>query len=389
MHAKGFLHKLLSPVIHKSRLNALSEVVQAAICTKQLTLSGLGRAIALPIQERSGIQKVNRLLANNNLLLERKIIATELAKLIIGNKIRPEIIVDWSKYPNSQDGVMRASLSTEGRAITLYEERWPFKYMGGKRRQGLFLKGLKEILPENCQPIIITDAGFHNFWFKDILKLDWDYIGRIRNVKKYQKKGSTAFKQTRTLFRLATNVPQSLGKMQLTEENPLDCCFYLMKASLKGRKALRKDGRVRKDKDSKAYSRAYREPWLLVSSLTGRYAAKRVMKMYKRRMTIEEAFRDLKSSKYGLGLEQGMTRRKQRRDILLLVAMLACFIAWLSGKIGEAKRIQYHFQSNSIKTRRVLSLFYLGCQMIRKKVSISPAELWDAATSLRSEVVYE
>lgn len=388
MHAKGFLHKLLSPVIHETRLNALSEVVQAAICTKQMTLTQLGRAIDLPIQERSAIQKVNRLLGNKNLFLERKIIAKELARLIIGNKKRPEIIVDWSKYPNSKDGVMRAALSAEGRAITLFEERWLFKRMGSKRRQRAFLKSLKETLPEGCQPIIITDAGFYNGWFKDVLKQGWDYVGRIRNVKKYRKIGMKDFRHTRTLFRLATEEPKSLGKMQLTEENALDCYFYLMKSSLKGRKALRRDGKIRRDKDSKAYSRAYREPWLIVSSLAGRNAAKRVMRMYKRRMTIEEAFRDLKSSRYGLGLEQGMTIRQQRRDILLLIAMLASFIAWQIGRIGEAKQMHYHFQSNSIKKRRVLSFFYLGCQMVRKKVSISLTEIWKAAASLQREAIY-
>jgi hypothetical protein len=53
MHAKGFLHKLLTPVIHKTRVKALSEIITAAITTKKLMLTALGRAIDSPIQERS------------------------------------------------------------------------------------------------------------------------------------------------------------------------------------------------------------------------------------------------------------------------------------------------------------------------------------------------
>lgn len=390
MHANRFLHKLFNNAIHKARIKALTEVVLAAISAKQLRLSILGRSIDLPIQERSAIQKVNRLLGNKHLIKEHETIQKIVADLLIGNKKRPLIIVDWSKYPNSEDGIMRASLCTEGRALTLYEKRNTFKKMGNKTFQRNYLKNLAQVLPENCQPIIITDAGFHNDWFKSISKLGWDFIGRIRNVKKYRVDGEKRFKLCRTLFRQATEKPKILGKMQLTESNPLICNFYIMKSSLKGRKALRKDGKVRKDKDSKAYSRSYREPWLLVSSLQGRNAAKKVMTIYKKRMTIEEAFRDLKSTKYGFGLSEGTTRKKHRRDVLLLIAMLAGLIAWLTGKVGEKKNLHYQFQSNSIKTRRVLSFFYLGCQMIRKKIKIPLSEIWKifATSSWQEEVVY-
>lgn len=387
MHVRGFLHKLLHSVIHQSRLNALSDVVQSAINGKKLSLSGMGRAIDLPIQERSGIQKVNRLLGNESLLIERKIISGKIADLLIGNKKRVEIVVDWSKLPNSEEGIMRASLSAEGRALTLYEERWAFKLMGNKKKQKQFLANLKEVLPRTCQPIIVTDAGFYNDWFKEIVKYGWDYVGRIRNVKKCRKIGTDQFKYTRSLFKLATITPTYLGKFQLTEDNPLDCFFYLMRSSLKGRKARKRNGEIRCDKGSKAYSRSYREPWLLASSLSRRSSAKRIMEIYKRRMTIEEAFRDIKSSKYGLGLEQSMTRIGSRRDILLLIAMLACVIAWLVGKVGEAKQYHYKFQSNSVKNRRVISLCFLGCQMIRKKIPIKLKEIWDAASIM--EAVYD
>jgi hypothetical protein len=390
MHVQEFLHKLLGFVIHKARIKVLSEVISAAICVKQLRLSSLGRAIKLPIQERSGIQKVNRLLGNEHLLQERSLIQKEVAHLLINTIKRPLIIVDWSKYPNSNDGIMRASLCTEGRSLTLYEERDFFKKMGNKKFQKQYLENLRDILPEDCHPIVITDAGFHNDWFKNILKFGWDYVGRIRNVRKYRPLGEKEFKHTKSLFKQATVIPKCLGKMQLTEENPLICHFYLMKSKLKGRKALRRDGKVRKDKDSKAYAKSYREPWLLVSSLSGRNAAKKIMKIYKKRMTIEEAFRDLKSNKYGFGLNEGTTKKKHRRDILLLIAMLAGLIAWLTGRIGEKMNLQYQFQSNSIKNRRVLSFFYLGCRIITKKIKISLSEIWEvfATPAWKNEVAY-
>jgi hypothetical protein len=388
MHAKGFLHKILTPVIHKARVKVLSDVVTAAIVTKKLTLTALGRAIDSPIQERSGIQKVNRLLGNRSLLIDYPHIAKALSNLLIGNKKHPEIIVDWTKYPNSEDAVIRAALAVEGRALTLYEERHSIKKMGNKKVQNSFLKALKQVIPAECKAIIITDAGFHNDWFKEVLKLDWDYVGRIRGIRKYSKPDNEKFILCSSLFKQATKNVKSLGKLILTKKNPTESYFYLVKGKLKGRKALTKQGKVRRDKDSKAYSRAHREPWLLASSLTGRNAAKKVERIYSRRMTIEEAFRDLKSLKYGLGLDEGKTKIKKRRDILLLIAMLASLVAWLTGLIGEKMKLQYQFQSNSIKNRRVISLFYLGCQLIRKKIPIPLSSIWDGIASLKKEMIY-
>lgn len=359
MHAKGFLHKLLTPVIHKTRVKVLSEVVITATTTKKLTLTALGRAIDLPIQERSGIQKVNRLLGNESLLNDYVHIVIATANLLIGNKKHPKIIVDWTKYPNSEDAVIRAALTMEGRALTLYEERHAIKKMGNRKVQKSFLKALKRILPIDCKPIIVTDAGFHNDWFKEVLKIGWDYVGRVRGMRKYRKLDSKKFIPCSNLFKQATRKVKNLGKMILTKNNPTENYFYLVKGKLKGRKALTKQGKVRRDKDSIAYSRAHREPWLLVSSLNGRNAAKKVERIYSCRMTIEEAFRDLKSSRYGLGLDDSKTKIKKRRDILLLIAMLASLIAWIIGLAGEKMNLQYQFQSNSIKNRRVISLFEL------------------------------
>lgn len=386
MHVAGFLHKLMSSAIHKTRIIALSKVVESAIDTKILRLTALGRGIE-HIQERSGIQKVNRLLGNKYLLDEKILISKHIAELLIGYKKHPNIIVDWTKYPNSEDAVLRAALAVEGRALTIYEERHPVKKMGNRAIQKKFLIALKRLLPD-CRAIIITDAGFHNVWFKEVLNQGWDYIGRIRGLKKYSIEGKT-FYRCKSLFKRATPHIKYLGPVILTIKNSFKTNFYIVKGKLQGRKARTKSGKVKIDKDSRNYSRSHREPWLLASSLKGRGIAKKIERIYKRRATIEEAFRDLKSSRYGLSLSEGRTRKKSRRDILLLIGMLASLIAWITGKIGEERKIHYQFQSNSIKHRRVISLFYLGCQMIRKKVSISIGSFWDAIDSLREESIYE
>lgn len=260
--------------------------------------------------------------------------------------------------------------------------------MGNRKIQKNFLITLKKILPNTCKPVIVTDAGFHNDWFREVLALGWDYIGRIRGMKKYSKQEGETFHSCKKLFKRATKKAIYLGEMILTKKNPMLSHFYIMRRNLQGRKARTKQGKIKRDKDSKNYSRAHREPWLLVSSLSKRNAAKKVIEIYSRRMTIEEAFRDMKSSGYGLGLEESKTKLKKRRDILLLIGALASLIAWLTGLAGEKMKLQYQFQSNSIKHRRVISLFYLGCQMIKRKICIPSSIIQDAITSMQKEVIY-
>ena len=154
--------------------------------------------------------------------------------------------------------------------------------------------------------------------------------------------------------------------------------LYVFKEKSKRRKSKTREGKKKQDSHTKDYSRSAREPWLLASSLGGanNLHAKRIIKLYKTRMQIEEGFRDLKSSRYGLSFEQSYSRGIMRLENLLLIAMLASLIAWLTGWLGEKKQLHRRFQVNSTKSRRVLSLFFLGCQIIIKKVKISIRELF-------------
>ena len=115
------------------------------------------------------------------------------------------------------------------------------------------------------------------------------------------------------------------------------------------------------------HARGYREPWILVSSLKGFSGVNRVIKIYKFRMTIEGSFRDQKSTQFGLSMNDNVTLKAERYIVWLLLASLASFIAWVVGYAAEQKKLHYDFQANTYRHRRVLSFFYLDCQIIRKK----------------------
>lgn len=69
------------------------------------------------------------------------------------------------------------------------------------------------------------------------------------------------------------------------------------------------------------YSKNGREPWLLFTSLMG-YKPRERVKIYSRRMQIEQNFRDEKSERYGLGLRASQSRGEKRISVLCLVASL-------------------------------------------------------------------
>lgn len=376
MHVKEFLHKTLSSVIHKKRLFVLIDLVQGLLVNKKLSVTELGRSISTGITEQSAIRRSDRFIGNQKIHTELTCIFKVQIALILGSKQRPEIIVDWTHIPNTKYYALKAALTCLGRALTLYEEVHSEKELGNRKIEKKFLKQLKNLIPQHCIPIIVTDAGFDNGWFKAVLKLGWDYVGRIRGLKTCHDGNSWV--SCRSLMLKATRTEKSLGEFVLCKtKNKITTHFYLVKGKNKKikRYSLHKPNRGgRTDRTNRL---AAIEPWLLASSFRGKsyLTAKRVINIYKKRMQIEETFRDLKNPRFGFGLRHAYSRSPKRIEILLLVAMLASLIAWLIGYVIERKKLHYHFQVNSIKSKRVLSLFFLGCRAISRKIEIKTTEL--------------
>ena len=87
-------------------------------------------------------------------------------------------------------------------------------------------------------------------------------------------------------------------------------------------------------------------------------------------MQIEETFRDLKSHRFGWSFEDARTKSCARMAVMLLLAALASAMAMVAGLAAAAMGLERHYQANTIRTRRVLSLVYLGRAVIRDRVSL-------------------
>jgi hypothetical protein len=369
MQARQVLHKLLQKVcaeMHKLRRTALFVNVMAALHGEVLTVTHLGRAIRSEAKEKHCIKRADRLLSNRRLQGERVEIYSVLTQSLIGTKQRPVMIVDWSDMDEcKRHFLLRASVPIEGRSLTLYEKVHTVKSKEKPKVHEQFLQTLQKMLPPNARPILVTDAGFRTPWFKQVQALGWDWVGRIRNRHEVQLSGETQWISCKSLYDKATSTPKVLGRACVTASNPIDCQLVLYKGKPKGRVHLNRLGQRARSSHSRKHEQAQREPWLLGTSLPeGFKLAEKAVKLYALRMQIEEAFRDLKSTRFGLSLELHHTYQLERLQVLLLIATLALMVAWLMGRATELTGHHRHYQANTVRDRVVLSTIFLGLKVI-------------------------
>jgi hypothetical protein len=108
------------------------------------------------------------------------------------------------------------------------------------------------------------------------------------------------------------------------------------------------------------HAKNMKEAWCLATSLSERKASD-VVKLYGRRFTIEETFRDQKNLRFGLGLSSTHIADAARRDRLLLLAAIAHALLTLLGAAGEECGMDRMFKVNTVK-HRTLSLFRQGTE---------------------------
>lgn len=377
MHALTILHHVLStsfPEIHAKRLASLLAAVEAVVTGSRLTLSAIGRGLHSSVAVKHNIKRIDRLLGNNALHTEIPKLYEALARKCLDGISMPLIVIDWSDLtPDRQWQLLRASVATEGRSMTLYEEIHPQSCATSASVHKAFLTKLATMLPPGCVPILITDAGFRGAWFRLVNQIGWYWIGRIRNRDMVSPANDDAWTGCKALYSRATSQAKSLGQYNYVRNHPVPCRLVLIKrASQKRHKKSRLGKQVHSSRSLKN-ARAQREPWLLaVSPKLAHLSAQAVVAAYAQRMQIEESFRDLKSEQFGLGFSTGRSRQKNRLGVLLLIACLASFVLRLIGEAGKARQMEFQFQSNTRRSRPVLSVITLALQLVQHGMAAFP-----------------
>jgi hypothetical protein len=353
-----------------------------------LSLTQLGRHRAGPAFTKHHIKAADRLLGNGHLHAERDAIYRAIARTLLAGIKRPLILVDWSDADLRRRWLMiKAAVAAGGRAVSVYEKVYPMKQYNSPKTHREFLLALKSILPDGCEPIIVTDAGFRGPWFKAVEAHGWDWVGRIRNKIKYYRAETGRWRYTDSLYKQATARVRHIGEVSLSPRHGYRFRMYLVRAYKPrvGRPPLTRPqgGRVRQ------YRRLHRAPWLLATSLShSRGSSRRIRELYAQRMQIEETFRDTKSHRWGFAFSYARSNNGRRLEVLLLIAALATLVLWLVGIHARLLNWVRRLQANTETRKPVLSTVFIGRQLLRRPdLRLSMADLQLALHELRAMIL--
>ena len=289
-----------------------------------------------------------------------------MVNMLIGSNPQPIILIDWSGLTHCGEyHFIRASVAVGGRALVLWESTYRERDYNSQQAHRAFIKELKALLPEDCCPIVVTDAGFKCPWYQLIREQGWDFVGRVRNRTLCRETGKNSWLPIKAYYIQATRSARYLFAGLLARENPMDCHFYLFRGMKQHRVKKNLRGKRIQSASSLKHEKREREPWLIVSSLAMHaYTPKQIIGMYKQRMQIEEAFRDIKNTRNGFSLRHCRSAQTQRLNVALLIGALAMLLLWIIGTIARQQEQHYQYQANTVRHRSVLSTFTIGWQSL-------------------------
>jgi len=290
---------------------------------------------------KHGVKQVDRLVSNKNFDLHSCFRAH--VRAVLGSRRSIITALDWTEFaPDDQATICLYLITNHGRATPLVWKTVELTEMRGRRNsfEDDVLHLFKESLPKEGAPkvVVLADRGFSDVALYAELEeeLGFDFVIRFRR-----------------------NVLVQYGERRLRSDQWLaeagGHSVQLRGASLTSR--FRKVVNFVALHDSNM-----RDSWFLASSLPG--SVKAIAKLYGRRFTIEETFRDQKDMRFGWALHDIQVTQPVRRDRLLFLAALAQVLLTLLGAAGEQLGLDAGLRVNTTK-RRTHSLPRQGREYIR------------------------
>ncbi len=200
------------------------------------------------------------------------------------------------------------------------------------------LKQLASVLPTRVKVTVLADRGFGDTELYALLEeLGFAYVIRFRGNIVVQDADGTAKPAKEWVPK--NGRPRILRDVLVTRHRARVPAVVCVKA------------------------RNMKEPWILACS-SSTMTASVLVKLYGRRFTIEERFRDSKDPRFGLGLSASRVSNIERRDRLLLIDAFAGALLTLLGAAGESLGMDRMLKANTVK-RRTHSLFTQGLHYFR------------------------
>jgi Transposase DDE domain len=311
----------------------------------RLSLAALYRVLPLTSRPHSRENRLRRFLANPR--LEGRAVSTGLGRLLLarGGRGFYPVLIDQTRIGTVE--ALLAAVPFEGRAVPLavYTFAYPWREVipSQNRLEDIFLGDLGQSLPAGLVPVFVGDRGYCRAALLRRCQQEGTWIllrGRAGTVVEYQGR-RLKLGQLPARSRTAVRYPDVLYHAR--QRVPLDVVVY--------------------------HDPAYAEPWyLLVPGWTrAAWTPSQVVATYRRRMQIEQSFRDFKTHLGVRGLRLKV-RVAERLGRLLLAFCLAYAVLVLLGVTPAGQRARRDLEILRQKprhgTRRTLSVLSVAMIML-------------------------
>lgn len=335
----AFVESLFADDMHAKRVLSLANGVVGVMHAASLAIHaiGVGLAMAMELRTKHAIKQVDRLLSNAKLDVWDMFAAW--VPYVVGEREEVFVALDWTSFDADDHATLAAYLVTShGRATPLMWKTVQASQLEGARNdhEDTLLLRLKKVMPSNVRVTILADRAFGDqALYRFLHELGWDYIIRFRGCIEVCNEAGVA-------------------KPAIDWLSP------------SGRATMLKNVSITKDRTPipavvVVHASGMKEGWCLATSRADLNSS-RIVKLYGRRFTIEETFRDQKDPRFGLGLSATHTKSCARRDRILFVAAIAEALLTLLGAAGEAAGLDRWLKANTSKKRQH-SLFRQGLML--------------------------
>ena len=328
----------LCPLLRRSQAKTLAELAIGAMRARRISQADIGRSVRTDALPKHSIKRVSRFVRNNRVDLAegcRGLVA--LAAKASGKCL--VIAVDWVDIGRYK--VLKAAVPIRGRAVPILFA--VYRKWGLRKSQNAFEEAffelLSNLLPARTWTIIIADRGFARAELAGKLrKLGMNHVIRVNAKVRFM---SGRFDGLLSEHTVREGGHRDLGFGRFRARRPV------------GRRVI-----VR-------WERGYKEPLILGTDLLWNW--RKVVEVFKLRMSIEELFRDEKNIRYGWGLRQLKIGTAGRLERLLLVLAFAYLLLLVIGLVCRDTMSEAHWASASTKTRDQACGFTIGRYMLTRE----------------------
>ena len=322
--------------LHSKRVQSLANYTVGAMQARSAAIHAIGTAYAeiAEIKPKHGIKQADRYLSNKGIDVES--LTPAWAKFVIGSRRELLIVLDWTEFDPDDHVTLCAYLATRhGRATPLAWKTYKKSALTNGARTDAeheMVTRLSLAIEPDIAITLLADRGFGSREFYETLSLlGWDYVIRFRNSILVEADGET---------RAAKKWLPSSGRATKLVNAKVTRHQYQVGAVVVVKRKAMKDA------------------WYLATSLSAAKASA-IIKLYGRRFTIEETFRDQKDIRFGMGLSATHIRKEARRDRLLMLLAIAQALLTLLGAASERSGLDAYLKANTVK-RRTHSLYRQG-----------------------------